>query len=212
MTGHEHSHASHGKPQGGPEPKSGGAAPQPEPAAAEAPGPAAGDLHGPLEAKTREAADLLDQLKRVAAEYSNYQKRVERHREEHAGQAVRGLVLDLLPAIDNLDRALAAARQASQHEALLEGMALVHGQLLAALAKHGVTPIDAAAGAVFDPEHHEAVACIPSDAPPAGRVLEQLQRGYQLRGRTLRPAHVAVSGGPAGPAEDAASETHEPQP
>jgi molecular chaperone GrpE len=179
-----------------------------EHAAGEAP---ATDLQKQLDAKTHEAADLLDQLKRVAAEYSNYQKRMQRLQDEEKSLAVRGLVLDLLGAVDDLDRALAAARMQPKYETLLEGVTLAHSHLLAALGKHGVVPIDVC-GAAFDPEHHEAIACLPSDLHAEGKIMEQVQRGYQLNGRTIRPARVAVSGGPAKPDERAANEDlSEPQ-
>jgi molecular chaperone GrpE len=199
MTEHEHHHASHGKPHGPAAPHEPAKTPPDLPPAA-----GAADLQKQLEAKTREAAELLDQLKRVAAEYSNYQKRMQRHLDEEKNLAVRALVLDLLPALDNFDRALAATGGQFKPETLLEGVTLVHQQLLAALAKHGVKPIDA--GATFDPEHHEAVACLPSETHAQGQVIEQLQRGYQLHGRTIRPAHVAVSGGAPEPPQDATKE------
>lgn len=167
--------------------------------------PPASDLQQQLEAKTKEAADLLDQLRRLAAEYSNYQKRIERHMQDQEAVAVRGLVLDLLPALDNFDRALATAADPASAKSVLEGVTLAHGQLVAALAKHGVTPVEAA-GETFDPEHHEAVACLPSDEHCQGKVLSQMQRGYRLNGRTIRPARVAVSGGPAPKAEDPGNE------
>jgi molecular chaperone GrpE len=155
------------------------------------------DLQKQLEAKAAEARDLLDQLQRVAAEYSNYQKRMERHLDEERQHAVRALVLDLLPALDNFDRALASAKKEHTYESLLEGVTLVHNQLLAALARHGVTPAETPAGATFDPEHHEAVACLPSPAHPQGAVVEEMQKGYRLHGRTIRPARVVVSDGKA---------------
>ena len=121
---------------------------------------------------------------------------MQRHLEDQEALAVRGLVMDLLPALDNFDRALAAAGDPASAKSVLEGVTLAASQLMAALAKHGVTAVEAA-GQTFDPEHHEAVACLPSDEHCQGQVMEQMQRGYQLHGRTIRPARVAVSGGPA---------------
>ena len=210
MTHHERHHGNHGKPEPG---QAGPQGPAEGPPASPPPPAGAADPQKQLEAKTREAADLLDQLKRVAAEYSNYQKRMHRNLEEEKHLALRSLVLDLLPALDNLDRALATAREPPGCQSLLEGVTLVHQQLLSALAKHGIQPIDAAGGGAFDPEHHEAVACVPSQEHPKDAVIEQLQRGYQLHGRTIRPAHVAVSGGPAKPEEGSDGEdSGEPQP
>jgi molecular chaperone GrpE len=190
MTGHKE----HEAPKGHHE--NHGEAPASQPAA---------DLQKLLETKTKEAADLLDQLRRLAAEYSNYQKRIERHMQDEKALAVRGLVLDLLPVLDNFDRALAAAGDPANTKPVIEGMTLAHTQLMTALAKHGVTPVEAA-GQTFDPEHHEAIVCLPSDEHCQGKVIEQMQRGYQLHGRTIRPARVAVSGGPARKSEESGQE------
>jgi molecular chaperone GrpE len=173
----------------------------PEPAAEAAGHPAPAptpDLQRQLDAKTREAGELLDQLQRVAAEYSNYQKRMARHLEDEKRLAVRGLVLDLLPALDNFERALAHADQEHNFQVLMDGVKAVHAQMQAALAKHGVRPVEAA-GRPFDPEHHEAVTMRPSETCPPGEVLDVAQKGYQLHGQTIRASRVTVSSGPAGP-------------
>lgn len=146
------------------------------------------------ETKERECRELLDSLQRLAAEFSNYQKRAERRVQDGRQEAVGDLVLDLLPVIDNLERAIAAAEATPDLDAFLEGVRLLHGQLLAAFQKHGITPIEADQRA-FDPEHHEAVAHLPSDEHPSGHVIEEMQRGYRLGDRTLRASRVAVSSG-----------------
>jgi molecular chaperone GrpE len=169
------------------------AAPQQQPQGADVP-----DYAELLAAKTEECKELVDQLQRLAAEYSNYQKRMERHFQEEKKHGIRALVLDLLPAIDNFERALDAAASKPSFESLLEGVKAVHDQMLAALAKHGVEQIDAA-GQPFDPEHHEAVTLVPSESQPDGQVVEVMQKGYRLHGRTIRPSRVAVSGGPPKP-------------
>ncbi len=156
------------------------------------------DYEDLLAAKTREGKDLVDQLQRLAAEYSNYQKRMERHFQEEKKHGIRALVLDLLPAIDNFERALDAAAAKPSFESLLEGVRAVHDQMLAALAAHGVEQIDAA-DQPFDPEHHEAVTLVPSESHAEGKVVEVMQKGYRLHGRTIRPSRVAVSGGPPKP-------------
>lgn len=173
----------------------------------------AASLHSTSErlvAKTRECEEMLDRLQRLAAEYANYQKRMARQLQEMQQSANRDLVLDLLPVIDNFERALAAAQAAPDPAAFRDGVQLVHDQLLAALAKHGVTRVDAQDEA-FDPEHHEAVAQIPSDEHPQGRVMEVAQTGYRMHGRILRPSRVIVSGGPAGPAQDGGRPPEEPE-
>jgi len=147
-----------------------------------------------LAAEQRDGRELLDRYQRLAAEFSNYQKRTERRIRDERQEAVADVVLDLLPVIDNFERAIGAAETAPDFDAFLAGVRLVHDHLLAALKKHGVTPIEAAEQA-FDPEHHEAVAHVPSDEHPSGHVTEEVRRGYRLGDRTLRASRVAVSSG-----------------
>ena len=160
--------------------------------------PAAPDVDAPLAAKTKECRDLLDQFQRLAAEYSNYQKRMERTLQDERRMGIRNLVMDLLPAMDNFERALEHAKDEAGKDALVVGIKAVYGQLLAALKKHGVTQFEAH-GLAFDPEHHEAVAMVPSDEHAQGKVVHVMQKGYRLHGQTIRPSQVAVSGGPATP-------------
>ena len=185
-------------------------------AAGETPKPAEGEVRpvgGPPQAdppalshggaaKGKECDELLDQLKRLAAEYSNYQKRMERNFQEEKRMAVRALALDLLPVLDNFERALGHAGAEASAESLKAGIQAVHEQFLAALRKHGVTPFEAH-GKAFDPEHHEAVALMSSGEHPEGSVIEEVQKGYRLHGQTIRPSRVTVSGG-AGKAGDEA--------
>ncbi|MFO8012652.1 MAG: nucleotide exchange factor GrpE [Phycisphaerae bacterium] len=182
----------------------------PSPGAEAADEPAAPEtLETPLEESRREVQDLKDRLQRLAADFSNYQKRMQRRLEEEKREAVRAFLRDLLPVIDNFERALAAADEGGDPAAFHQGVCLVHDQLLEALARHGVEPIDAA-GRRFDPEHHEAVAHVPSEEHPSGHVIDEVQRGYRHGDRTLRPSQVAVSRGPAegegGEDEDARAE------
>jgi molecular chaperone GrpE len=180
-----------GQPAGTPEP----AATPPAEAAPGAAQPAPQDL---LAAKTRECEALLDQLKRLAAEFSNYQKRMEHNLQERQRMAICGLVLDLLPVLDNFERALAHAQADAGAQALRTGVQAVYDQFAAALRKHGVTPFEAQ-GQAFDPEHHEAVTVVPSEEVPQGTVAEVMQTGYRLHGQLIRPSRVAVSGGPPKP-------------
>jgi molecular chaperone GrpE len=161
-----------------------------------------GAAHEALESKMRECRQLVEQLQRLAAEYSNYQKRMHRVMEDEHRRAVGDLVLDLLPAIDNFERAMAAAEAKPDPAALLEGVRLVHAQLLAGLKKHGITPVEAC-GQEFDPEHHEAVAHVPSEEHPEGRIVHEVHKGYRYHDRLLRPSRVAVSKGkPGGAGEE----------
>lgn len=139
----------------------------------------------------RERDEFLDQLQRSRADFANYQKRVRAQTELDRQYAAGDLARDLLPVIDNLERAIDAARKAG-NEGMVEGISLVHRQLLAALAKHGVEPIEAL-GQPFDPNLHEALLQQPDPERPEGTVVAEMNRGYRLRDRVLRPSQVAVS-------------------
>jgi len=142
-----------------------------------------------------ERRQLTERLQRLAADFSNYQKRMQRRLAEERREAVGNLVRDLLPVLDNFERALAAAEEKPDAQALYDGVRMVHDQWIDALTKHGVEPIQTA-GQPFDPEHHEAVAHVPSDDMPTGHVIGEVQRGYRHGDRTLRASRVAVSSGP----------------
>jgi molecular chaperone GrpE len=136
--------------------------------------------------------ELLADLKRVAADFDNYRKRVAREQEALVARAHAGLIEAILPVLDDLGRALEAAR--IHEEAKLEdGVRLVHRQLSDLLAREGLEEIPT--DAPFDPHVHEALAAIPSDQPE-GTILEVVQRGYMLAGRVLRPARVMVAAAP----------------
>jgi molecular chaperone GrpE len=152
-------------------------------------------------AGTKECKDLVDQLQRLAAEYSNSQKRMERSLMDEQRIGIRNLVVDLLSVLDNFERALEHAQDEGGKDALVAGIKAVYEQFLAALKKHGVTPFESQ-GQVFDPEHHEAIAMVPSDEHTEGNVAHEMQKGYRLNGQTIRPSRVAVSGGPAKPADN----------
>lgn len=143
----------------------------------------------------RQRDEYLDQLQRSRAEFANYQKRSRAQAEADRQYAVADLARDLLPVIDNFERALDAAGKAGA-SSIVEGLEMVHRQLLAALAKHGVEPIPAL-GQPFDPNQHEALMQQPHAEHPEGTVVGELGRGYRLRDRVLRPAQVAVSIKPA---------------
>lgn len=148
-----------------------------------------------LEEARRECAELMERLQRTAADYQNFQKRVAKRIDEAVAFAVRDLVLDLLPVIDNFERALEAARTDADPQAFRDGVQLVHDQLIGALARHGIERIDAQ-GEPFDPEHHEAVSHVPVEEVPPNHVAEVLQTGYRLGERTIRPSRVVVSAPP----------------
>lgn len=158
------------------------------------------EIRGPatLPEVDREAA-LKDRLLRLQAEFENMRKRTERDREAMAHGAARALIARLLPVLDNLERALACRQGAEEDDPFREGVSLIHRQLLDELRKEGLTVVPSV-GEAFDPAVHEAVAAEPIPGSPPNVVLEELQRGYSLRGRLLRPALVKVSLPAEGPA------------
>jgi molecular chaperone GrpE len=146
-----------------------------------------------LDALRKERDDLMDRLKRVSADYVNYQKRVQREVAQAREFANETLVKELLPVLDDMERGLAVARQNHPpDDPLLTGMELAYKKALETLGRYGLTVIQAA-GQPFDPEQHAALMQEPSADHPPQTVLKELQKGYQLKGRTIRPAHVVVS-------------------
>ena len=132
---------------------------------------------------------LLERLARAQAEFENARKRAQREQAEHREYALAEALKTLLPAVDSLDHALAAASGGGE---LRKGLELIHRQFHDALAKLGLRPI-AARGEKFDPKHHQAVEMVESSAVPDHHVAEELQRGYMFKGRLLRPAMVRVA-------------------
>jgi molecular chaperone GrpE len=144
-----------------------------------------------LEQTTRERDEYLDALQRLKAEFENYRKRVSRDQAEFVTRASERLVKQLLPVLDDLERALEAA--AEHEEAKLEeGVRLVHRSLADALAKEGLVEVET--DGAFDPHTQEALLAQPSEADE-GAVIQVLQKGYKLGDRVLRPARVVVSSG-----------------
>ena len=144
-----------------------------------------------IESLRREKDAVQERLLRTAAEFDNYRKRVDRERRELAEFAAADALAELLPIIDNLERALQAPA-APGDEAIRKGVEMIHKQMLDLLRKRGVRPIEAQ-GADFDPNFHQAVIHEASDAHREGEVMQELQRGYMLGERLLRPAMVKVA-------------------
>jgi molecular chaperone GrpE len=142
----------------------------------------------------RQRDDLYDRLLRKTAEFDNYRKRVERDRQSMAEGVTGDVVRDLLPLVDDLERALKVDTGAEGAEAYRKGVELIHRQLLEILRKRGVEPIDAL-GADFDPHFHQAIAYEPAAGRREGEVIEEFGRGYMLGDRLIRPAMVKVAKG-----------------
>jgi len=143
-----------------------------------------------LEALRNENEELIDTLQRLQADFDNYRKRAQRDQDALVARAGERIVKELLPILDDLERALEAAD--SHEEAKLEdGVKLVHRQLEQLLEKEGLAEVET--DGMFDPHVHEALLTQPSDARE-GSVIEVLQKGYRLGDRVLRPSRVVVAG------------------
>jgi molecular chaperone GrpE len=144
----------------------------------------------------RERDDLYDRLLRTTAEFDNYRKRVERERREWSEAAAADVIRELLPALDDFERALSTPLDAGAGpEALAryrDGVDLIRRQLMDVLRRYGVEPFDTV-GRDFDPEWHEAVTTEPADGYRDGEVTLELRRGYRIGQRLLRPAMVKVA-------------------
>jgi molecular chaperone GrpE len=151
-----------------------------------------------LEALRAENEELIDTLQHVKAEFDNYRKRAARDQEALVARAGERIVKELLPVLDDLERALEAAEQHEEAK-LEEGVKLVHRQLEQLLEREGLAPV--ATDGMFDPHVHEALLTQPS-AAEEGSVIEVLQKGYRLGDRVLRPARVVVAGPKEEPSGD----------
>ncbi|MBL8851365.1 MAG: nucleotide exchange factor GrpE [Planctomycetaceae bacterium] len=153
---------------------------------------AAASLKEQLEAALSERDANYERFLRSQAEFDNYRKRAQREADEDRKFAVIPIVRDLLPALDNLRRGVDAARPVAEAANLVHGIDLVLQQVEQTLAKYGVMPIPSA-GEAFDPHLHEALTQMPSAEHPPLTVLQELERGYKLHDRVVRPSKVIVS-------------------
>jgi molecular chaperone GrpE len=140
----------------------------------------------------RERDEYLELAQRTRADFENYRKRVAKETSDALARGKAELARELLPAIDNLERALGSGSDASAHEALTHGVKLVLGELQAKLSSAGVEAFDPT-GERFDPQLHEALSTQPVEGTEAGVVVETLEKGYRQNGQVLRPARVVVS-------------------
>jgi molecular chaperone GrpE len=155
----------------------------------------------------RERTSVLEQerdefrtlLQRTRADFENYQKRTQRDSAQERRYWNSGLALELLPILDNFERAVAAAKQAGETGPLVQGVAMIQVQVLDVLKRHGITRIEAQ-DQPFDPNLHQAVMQQPSAEHPPNTVVQVLEQGFMIHDRVLRPARVAVSVAPTGSA------------
>ena len=152
-------------------------------------------LEEALAAKEAEALANWDKFVRERADLENYRKRTQREKEELLKYGNESLLLEILPVIDNMERALSHAAE-EPHEAVIEGIRLTHAMLLSTLKKFGVTPIDTDRGTPFDPAVHQAMGQVECGDQDANTVVEVYQKGYLLNERLLRPAMVTVACAP----------------
>jgi molecular chaperone GrpE len=140
----------------------------------------------------RERDEYLELAQRTRADFENYRKRVAKETSEALARGKADLARELLPVIDNLERALESGADPGAHEALVKGVGLVLDELRAKLGSAGVESFDPK-GEKFDPQLHEALSTQPAEGAEAGTVLETVEKGYRLNGQVLRPAKVVVS-------------------
>lgn len=153
------------------------------------------ELQTKLDEKEKELAELKDKYLRALADGENARKRIRQQSEETVRIQKEGLLRDLLPIVDNLERAVGAAREGvSDSAVIVEGVQMVLRSLLDFLKTQGVTPI-VSAGQPFDPTRHEAVDQVASDTHPPNTVVNEFHRGYLIGDRVLRPASVTVTKG-----------------
>jgi len=162
-------------------------------------------LQKQVEELTKEKDKIFEQLQRVSADYTNYQKRTPKQIADSVSYEKKSIIRSLLPSLDNFDHALAGAESAESAESVIEGMRLIFAHLLDALRAHGVKIIETK-GQQFDPALHEAVMQKAETDKADGIILEEFQRGYTLNGQVVRPSKVIVN---KLPADDIAEDINE---
>jgi molecular chaperone GrpE len=145
-----------------------------------------------LKQDARNGTESHDKMLRAYAELENTKKRLHKEKDEFVRFANEGLILRLLPIVDNFDRALASVKHTEETDAVLSGIRMVQKELHSLFKDHGVEEVEAV-GRKFDPHFHEAIAVVETDDHPDDTVLEEIQRGYTLNGRLMRPSIVKVS-------------------
>jgi molecular chaperone GrpE len=149
------------------------------------------DLESLIKEKENIAAENYDKYLRALADLENYKKRAAKEKQDTIKYGNENLIKDLLPLIDGIDRAMDCAEKSDDFEAFREGLKMLQDQLCTCLKKHGVETIDAE-GHCFDPNIHEALMQVESAEHDANQVVSQLEKGYLLHGRLIRPAKVCI--------------------
>jgi len=139
-----------------------------------------------------EKAELLNLTQRLQADFENFRRRTRAEKEELIQYASEGVITKLLPVLDNFERALTAAKDREEGKGLFEGVEMIFRQFLQVLTNEGLQAVDSV-GCAFDPNCHEAVMQVDSDDAEKDTVLEELQKGYRLKGKLIRPSMVKVA-------------------
>lgn len=144
-----------------------------------------------VEEKTKLADEYLARLQRLQADFDNFRRRSQKEREELTDLVTETVICKFLPVMDNLERAIATAKNTSGDAQLITGIEMIQRQLEDVLNKLHVTPVNAV-GEVFDPQKHEAIMQVPDDSKADDTIVEEFQKGYQLKQRVIRPSMVKV--------------------
>lgn len=145
-----------------------------------------------LETKTAEASENWDRFLREKADLENFRKRTSREKEELLNYGTKSLIEEILPVVDNMERALQHSSD-DESSAVVEGVRMTHGMLMSSLRKFGVSPVDASPGTPFDSAFHQAMNKVETDEFPPNSIVDEFQKGYMLRERLLRPSMVSVA-------------------
>ncbi|WP_255235582.1 nucleotide exchange factor GrpE [Salipaludibacillus sp. LMS25] len=140
----------------------------------------------------RKLADATNRMLRIQADYDNFRRRTKQEKESAAKYRSQNLAEKLLPALDNFERGMMITPQQEETKSLLQGMEMVYRQLKDALAEEGIEPIETV-GKPFDPHYHQAVMQVETDEYESNVVVEEMQKGYQLKDKVIRPAMVKVN-------------------
>ncbi len=152
------------------------------------------EMEAQLAEEKKKSEDYLDKYLRMTAEFQNFKRRAEKDKADYAQYANQRLLKRLLDVLDSFDAGFKTIPAQFKHEPWVEGMRAVERQLLQILEQEGVTPIDTQ-GKTFDPNFHEAMFYEPAEGASEGQILDELQRGYMLQDRVLRPTRVKVAKG-----------------
>jgi len=157
-------------------------------------------LQGERDAAEAQAAEYLLALQRERAEFQNFKRRTAEERDRESGLANDQLLFKVLTVADDFDRAIESLPAGAETASWVDGVAAIDRKLRQLLESEGLRPIEVTPGMAFDPREHEALVNVPTTEVPEGSIVAELQRGYRIRDRILRPARVAIAASPDGDA------------